>query len=245
MKKIMTYIVGLFSSEGLLADWDLDQDENRSILPIRPLILGGDDITFVCEGRLGVHLAEKLLNFMAETPINEQHIFACAGVAIVHTKYPFYKAYQLTEELLKQAKKESRNCNNGESFWLNYMISTGGFSGTLEDIINYQFTVNGNKKLKNGPYRVGTEDSGMQTLLAGMKHFQVGTTGNMKWPRNKIKDLRDALRRDQAYQSYFLAELDSRGLKLPNNGVTLWPTDRTPYYDMIELLDFYPENLIQ
>lgn len=244
MEKLISYLVERFSQTGTLADWELDLEGEKRILPIRPLILGGDDITFVCEGRLGVHLAEKLLEYMAETPINEKHISACAGVAIVHTKYPFYKAYQLAEDLVNRAKKESRKHNNGESSWLDYMISTGGFSGTIEDILKDQFTVTGKRTLKNSPYRVDVEASSMKTLLDGMRHLQNGTDAYDKWPRNKIKDLRDALRRDEAYQAYFLTELRARGLKLPNGDGKLWDGDKTPYYDMIELLDFYPESLL-
>ncbi|MCW5925085.1 MAG: hypothetical protein KIS77_22405 [Saprospiraceae bacterium] len=241
MEKLISYLVERFSQNGPLADWELDLEGERRILPIRPLILGGDDITFVCEGRLGVHLAEKLLEYMAETPINEKHISACAGVAIVHTKYPFYKAYQLAEDLIGRAKKASREHNDS---WLDYMISTGGFSGSLDEIIKDQFTVAGKGTLKNGPYCVDRGDSSMKALLEGMIRFQKGSGGYEKWPRNKIKDLRDALRRDEAYQTYFLNELQARGLKLPNGKEKLWDGDKTPYYDMIELLDFYPESLL-
>lgn len=241
MKKLVEYLTGLLSEGGQLADWEFPDDSSK-ILPLRPLIIGGDDITFVCEGRLGVHLAEKLLEFMTETPINGEKISACAGVAIVHTKYPFYKAYQLAEDLIKRAKVASRD-NNGS--WLDYMISTGGFSGSLDDVIADQFTVAGKGKLKNGPYRIDGDAATIKGLRAGMKHFLKGTGNNNSWPRNKIKDLRDALRRDEAFQLYFLTELDARGLELPKSGDKLWYGENTPYYDMIELLDFYPENLLQ
>lgn len=245
MKDLVAHIVGLFQEDKPKLDWELEVEidektgKSKRILPIRPLIIGGDDITFVCEGRLGVYLAEKLLEYMHQTPINEKNIHACAGVAIVHTKYPFYKAYQLAEELTKRAKAASRK---EESSWLEYMISSGGFSGTLEAIIADQFTVAGRGELKSGPYRVDGSQATLPQLHNGMKAF-VG-----KWPRNKVKDLRDALRKNDAHQNYFLTELRARKLALPQNGKSLWegenPPFKTPYYDMIELLDFYPESLL-
>ena len=39
-----------------------DKDGNK-YLPLRPLILGGDDITFVCEGRLGLYFTEKFCGY--------------------------------------------------------------------------------------------------------------------------------------------------------------------------------------
>lgn len=236
MKKLMKDVVDLFSGEHELKE-NTDPEDSKIILPIRPLIIGGDDITFVCEGRLGVYLAEKLLKHMHKTPINGQYIHACAGVAIVHTKYPFYKAYQLTEELMKRAKIESRKTGDGS--WMDFMISSGGFSGSLEDIIRQQFTVPSKKQLKNGPYRVDESNATFSKLQQGMAYF------SLEWPRNKVKDLRDALRKDQAYEEYFLAEIKARGLSLPDKEDMLWKGCETPYYDMIELIDFYPQNLLK
>lgn len=237
MKKLIGYIIGLFQKENPKLDWVLEKDKDgKHILPIRPLIIGGDDITFICEGRLGVHLAEKLLEYMSQTPINGTLIHACAGVAIVHTKYPFYKAYQLAEELTKRAKDASRG-NVGGS-WLEYMISTGGFSGSLKDIVANQFTVAGGGELKYGPYRVDVGSSTLMKLHQGMKIF------SDKWPRNKVKDLRDALQKEHAHQDFFITEINARGLRLPDESAVLWQDGKTPYYDMIELLDFYPEQLL-
>ena len=249
MRKLIGHIVGHtkeFEDGGLKLE--REEDVVKTILPIRPLILGGDDITFVCEGRLGVYLANKLLFYMRNTPIKQGDksitISACAGVAIVKTKYPFYKAYQLSEELIKSAKNASRE-ETGSS-WLDYMISSGGFSGKLKDIIASQYTIHGVGELRNGPYRVDEKNETINELFNGMKELIYGsnTGGTKKWPRNKIKDLRDALRRDDAYRSYFMTEMKARGLSLPIGREELWKSSRTPFYDMIELLDFYPKNLL-
>ena len=67
-----------------------------------------------------------------------------------------------------------------------------------------------------------------------------------KWPRNKLKELRDVLRRGESAQEYFMQEISARNLILPENANTLWKEDgSTPYYDMLELLDFYPEALLK
>ncbi len=36
-----------------------DPDNRRPFLPFRPIVFGGDDLTFVCDGRLGLGLAER------------------------------------------------------------------------------------------------------------------------------------------------------------------------------------------
>lgn len=62
-------------------------DETLSKLPIRPIILGGDDITFVCPGRVGLQYAARLMDLLSEDPADR--FTCCAGVAIVPAKYPF------------------------------------------------------------------------------------------------------------------------------------------------------------
>lgn len=83
--------------------------------PIRPIILAGDDVCFITEGRIGLECArifiEKLVE--KENDKDKQHYAACAGVAIVHQKYPFYRAYELAEELCSNAKRFIANTYRG------------------------------------------------------------------------------------------------------------------------------------
>ncbi len=245
MSNLMKEIVGLFTPNPRLSNFNLSNaDSNNQVyLPVRPLIVGGDDITLVCEGRLGLWMAERLIHHMQSIKVYGINIHACAGVSIVHTKYPFYKAYQLSEELTKSAKEKSREI---DSSWIAYMISSGGFSGSLDDILKEQYDVPAFGCLKNGPYRIGGDEDhhSFQKMKKGMRHFSSG------WPRNKIKLLRDVLRRPKVYQDLFLTEMRTMAdtgddsLKLPFDKKSLWESSNTPFYDMIELLDFYPKELL-
>ena len=85
-------------------------------------------------------------------------------------------------------------------------------------------------------------------LKNGMKEF-LKPEKEGGWPRNKIKDLRDVLRQDGAFREYFKQELNARGLKLPLKQEKLWiEKDEimiTLFHDMVELMDFYPETLLE
>ena len=35
----------------------------RPIFPLRPIVFGGDDLTFVCHGRIGLALAARYLQY--------------------------------------------------------------------------------------------------------------------------------------------------------------------------------------
>lgn len=97
-------------------------DERRPItlLPLVPLVLGGDDLTVVCDGKKALdftknfllafeeettkdHL-ESIIPKVAEIALGVPRLSACAGVAIIKPHFPFYNAYNLAEELMKSAK---------------------------------------------------------------------------------------------------------------------------------------------
>lgn len=241
MKKLMHDVIDAVAAVDYLKV--NEDDEGRRFLPIRPIIAGGDDITFVCEGRLGMYLAERLLHHMTSVPIDGSKIQACAGVVLVHSKFPFYKAYKLCEEVTKVAKDASRGT---ETSRLHYHLSTGGFSGSYEDIVRQEFTVTHKGSLKYGPYVVNSETD-EKSIVQLRKRIEDFAT---KWPRSKAKELRDVLRRSEADEKYFItslkvhkkaAEMNST-LEKTNN--TLWQNGNTIYFDPIELLDFYPAELL-
>ncbi|WP_028457229.1 hypothetical protein [Chloroflexus sp. Y-396-1] len=75
-------------------------------LPFRPIVFGGDDVTFVCEGRLGLPLAVHYLSRLAEENLPDgDPLYARAGVAIVRSHYPFARAYELADALCDSAKR--------------------------------------------------------------------------------------------------------------------------------------------
>lgn len=80
-------------------------------LPVRPVLVGGDDVTFVCDGRIALSLARIALESFARTsvePLPGDRLTACAGVAIVPVHAPFSAAYELSEQLCLNAKRLSR-----------------------------------------------------------------------------------------------------------------------------------------
>jgi len=86
----------------------------QGFTPIVPLVLGGDDLTVVCDGRQALQFTKRFLDeFERATrehegirPIMPNGVTSCAGVAIVKPHFPFFAGYQLAEELLKSAKRE-------------------------------------------------------------------------------------------------------------------------------------------
>lgn len=78
--------------------------------PFRPLIQAGDDITFVCNERIALDLVMEFIHSIRTGYMyQEKYPFsACAGIAIIHSHYPFYKGYKMAEECCKSAKSRAK-----------------------------------------------------------------------------------------------------------------------------------------
>ncbi len=94
----------------------------KAFLPIRPVILSGDDLSVIIRGDLALHFTEvflrgfehhtkiKLGQLGAEykIPALQEGLSACAGIAFIKSKYPFHYGVDLAETLCEEAKKRSK-----------------------------------------------------------------------------------------------------------------------------------------
>ena len=227
---------------------ELAKNNGSFYLPIRPIILGGDDVTFICHGKLGLWLTEKFIeNYHDLTKNNafNSNFSLSAGVLITKSHMPFYRAYRLSEELCAEAKKRRKELNDTGS-WIDFHIAYGGFTGTINEIREKHYrTHKGPLYLR--PYKIDNTSTGIYSFSA----LKNGAKNLMDIPRSKVLDLRKilALGDDNAAKA-FLNNLRIRGLTLPaypggNFQNKIWDTQTygnhcTPYFDMIELAEFYP-----
>ncbi len=84
-------------------------DYGRAIAPARPIVIGGDDMTFIVRADLALRFAVRLLELIEEkTKGLLGGLSACGGVAIVNKGMPFPTASALAESLCKHAKKRAK-----------------------------------------------------------------------------------------------------------------------------------------
>ena len=108
--------------------------------PVRRIITAGDDICFVTEGRIGLECAVTFIKELnkCQNKEDKEGYAACAGVAIVHQKYPFYKAYELSELLCSNAKKYAASLSEDKSgkeiSVIDWHIEFGEIKDTLKEI---------------------------------------------------------------------------------------------------------------
>lgn len=117
-----------------LADALEKQNWPDRILPMRKLIGAGDDVCFVCAGDLGLECAVSFLENLRnrKNPADGRSYTACAGVVLVHKKYPFRVAYDLSEQLCSNAKRYgARLCEDGSVCALDWHVEFGQLKGEL------------------------------------------------------------------------------------------------------------------
>jgi hypothetical protein len=130
----------------------------RKYRGVLPLVLGGDDLTVLCDGRGALPFAREFLRqFEQETgrngnlgPVlgiegNGGHLSACAGVAIVKPHFPFHAAYELAEELLRSAKTVKTKGGEGLSALDFHVLHDSSVTGL--DLIRGRMTVDDGKTL--------------------------------------------------------------------------------------------------
>lgn len=221
----------------------IKKGEKNAYLNIRPLIVGGDDITFVSHAKWGVWLAEQ---FIKEVRAAKDGFEACAGVAITKTKYPFYRGYQLAESLCTSAKNKMRkSCK--DSSWIDFQLVKGQGIFNLEEL-REKHGKNGDKRLFKRPYSLS--DNSFDNLTRDMMqlcHADMKQGKQIGLAKNKQKELRQMLSEPESVQKTFLARLKAKNISLLDNADnnSLFTDNETGYLDMLELYDYYPVELLE
>lgn len=156
----------------------LDPD---AIIPIRPIVLSGDDLTVICRADIAIPFTKAFLKAFEEKTAEfklitkEDRIFtggtihdrmtACAGIAFVKASYPFYYAYRLAESLCNEAKKDAKDkpsIREGSELPQSCLLFhkvRDSFTEDYEEIVRRELSPKPGMKLNFGPYYISGKDS--------------------------------------------------------------------------------------
>ncbi len=150
------------------------------VMPARPLVLGGDDLTMIVRGDLAIPFTAKFLQAFEEqsemllTKLKKKYkqehkidldlptgLTACAGIAFIKASQPFYMAYHLAESLCKNAKTRSKAdkvCTKGRiPSSLAFHRITSSMIDDYQDICDRELKTSA-QLLTMNPYAVGKID---------------------------------------------------------------------------------------
>jgi hypothetical protein len=233
-----------------------DKKQDKKILPIRPIVFGGDDTTFICDGRLGLTLTEFYLRQLTSQNLADGKgpLFARAGVAVVKSHYPFARAYSLAEELAVSAKKFIKEKDTESKLSaIDWHFAVSGLVLGLDEIRERDYhTSQGYLTMRplilsqniESEWRTWNTFTNIISELQGIMG-QVDNTGTTEgqWSRNKLKALRTVLRESpESVKQYLVGNKPDKLPLIPGNRDSDkkgWIGDRCTCFDAIEAMDFY------
>ncbi|TCS78936.1 Cas10/Cmr2 second palm domain-containing protein [Tepidibacillus fermentans] len=225
---------------------------DQAMLPIRPLIVAGDDITYVTNGEIGIETARIFLEKLSSKHLTISDtenipLNASAGVAIVKSHYPFSKAYKLAEELSENGKRRILSDYKEKDFSiLDWHIVYGELSGSLQQIRKQYYQLKDTEgtpfSLTMKPLYLNNKDSfrSYSNFKESLKNISKSDVA-----RSKLKELREVFKEGPSRSKVFIEinQLNSLFNYLGNmqltNGFT---TDHVClYFDAIEMMDLFIE----
>jgi hypothetical protein len=140
---------------------ELPQDAGK-IIPIRPVVLGGDDMTVICRADIAVtYTLSFLIHFEEETKLRGFPLTACAGIAFIKSSYPFHYGYDLAEMLCGRAKKDakSRKVDGLAPSCLMFHKVQSSFVENYDEIVMKELTPCTGHSFEFGPYYINPQDN--------------------------------------------------------------------------------------
>ena len=227
-------------------------------IPIRPIVLGGDDLTVVCRADIAIKYTEKFLGqfenntkkllgkFSTNIKDNlliENGLKACAGIAYIKKSFPFHYGYSLANELCSEAKKESERKHSCIMF---HKVQDS-FVTDYNSIIQKELSVGNNPIFKFGPYFINDVPNNKWTinnlrkfcneLIDISRKEDNNSSGVKSGLRNLIENLQHDSEISKQKMERLISNIDTKNdylvktLKDFSN-----PEKSVPFYDALSLI---------
>ena len=151
--------------------------ENAGKYPLRPVVLGGDDLTVICRADLAIPFCKYFLEYFQQKTKetigkilvrnkvfndNADYLSACAGIAFVKSSFPFYYGYNLAEDLCSESKKVAKQGKTPAepvpSCLMYHKVQDSFIRDYKDDIVGRELKPQDNISWKFGPYFLSGEE---------------------------------------------------------------------------------------
>lgn len=185
-----------------------------SVMPARPLVLGGDDLTIILRADVALDFVasyirefesvseKKIKDFSREYGVRlpNTRMTACAGIAFIGAKRPFDRAYHLAEALCAEAKRastqarDSVGCTGISPSFLAFGDSTASLSRD-EDILVHSPR---GARLSGTAYQLGDSPTSGCPSFEGLTALKKLFADNpQRLARSALNDIIGHLRHDE------------------------------------------------
>lgn len=247
------------AARALIANLDESwKKRNPRAIPLRPIVLGGDDYTVLLRARDALPFTEVFLRVFEDETRRRMGQFsgqrgftASAGIAIVKPEFPFVQAHHLAEQLCAEAKAAHRTWKPMPGAIALHRVNTASLR-TLAEIRSDELRGHGaHRSLWWGPWTTG-ENGTLRHLYKLCNAIGVSPRGSVReWLRLAVLDAERAemhwSRGEEVYQEkrgrpHPISEAVAELRKIFSNAsgagpwITIAPDDvRTPLHDALLL----------
>jgi len=222
----------------------------KGIIPFRPIIVGGDDLTIVCRGDIALQFTKLFLRFFEEKTkehlkslaekVNflENGLTACAGIAYIKESYPFHYGYTLAETLCGEAKKAAKKGLDIDEITPSCLMFHKVQDSFVEDYksIRERELEAGNIRLDFGPYYLEnhTKTATIDQLEDNVLKLE-GKEGNAikSHLRQWLTDLHNEPKLAEQKLNRLISVIpEAENLELPNSAIQ---NGKSPVYDWLTI----------
>ncbi len=241
------------------------KDAKDDSMSVRDVILGGDDVTVICNANDALAFTQNFLqNFEENTSKIEElnglseKLTACAGIAYTNEKYPFHYAVSLAETLCGHAKNAS---NRETSCLMFHNIQSSNFQ-TWDKFVEDELTIVNDKesiRCDFGPYYI--ESSQKQPSIKDFRNM-IGAYACEDSPKGKLRNWLSELYKSSEYADLMLTRINEMAAQsnwnscimnknlerfdkqLSNDRLIIEKdgVKKTPIYDVLQILSVTEEK---
>ena len=166
-----------------------EKNDKNEFYPIRPIVIGGDDLTVICRADLALDFIKVYLKAFQDEGIkqfsNKINLTASAGIAFVKPSYPFHYAVDLAEELCSEAKKKSKQPENVKNGLIPASVSfhkiQSSFMDSYSEIKDRElYAKESSVSFVNGPYFLEDIEN-LQKMVKKILEKDSPKSGIRKW----------------------------------------------------------------
>lgn len=150
------------------------QIECSPYIPLRPIVLSGDDMTIIIRGDLAIPFAKEfIIEFEKQTKerfhkfqgtpedkkILDNGLTVCAGIAFIKSSFPFYHGYNLAESLCQESKNDAKKWASEHDSstipsCLIFHKVQDSYTEDYRSIVERELTPQNTISLSHGPYYI-------------------------------------------------------------------------------------------
>lgn len=186
--------------------------DKPSKIPMRPIVLSGDDHTIVCRADIALSYVEQFMRafegrsksllggILRECDVEFDYLTACAGISYVKSKYPFHYAYNLSEELCSAAKKDAKLDKNlkddlPRSCVMFHKVQDS-FTENYSEIVKRELSISSTMSLSFGPYYFDGKTNCKTDEVTKINRWSIADIAYKRIDDIKDGDTRDAILAD-------------------------------------------------